>query len=83
MSPTQTTSATPGRTCYTTRPDSFESAGQLHWASVYIAREHRLNGEAYNGEWTCPCDECLHVRRELVRQANEKRRMAAAAGGGR
>lgn len=43
-------------------------SGPLHWASVYIAREHRSR-DLKTGEWRCPCHTCRRVLKELSRGA--------------
>ena len=46
----------------------------VHWATVYIARDHRAADIEKCGEWLCPCRSCTDVRRALhslnVAQAN-------------
>lgn len=50
----------------------------LHWASVYVAREHRREDGDW---WTCQCVECDRVRAELSRNGMVPVLRTAANGG--
>ena len=36
--------------------------GVLHWATIFIAREHRRGDLEDFGEWICPCRSCEQIR---------------------
>ena len=56
--------------------------GKLHWATAYIAREHRRTDIEECQEWLCPCWSCNHVRAEIYRscQVEDQARLLAAGG---
>ena len=45
----------------------LDPTAKLHWATAYIAREHRRTDIEELQEWLCPCHSCNHVRAEIYR----------------
>jgi hypothetical protein len=56
--------------------------GKLHWATAFIAREHRRTDIEEYREWLCPCWSCNQVRSEILRMQplDEHNRLLAAGG---
>jgi hypothetical protein len=56
-------SAVPYRSkTYAERQTHYVETGTLHWASVYVAREHWRR----DGVQQCPCVDCVLVRKHLA-----------------
>jgi len=56
---TEGTRSYPHKEHWSRRPDG------VHWATAYIASDHRKRDLEKLGEWLCPCRSCTDVRRAL------------------
>lgn len=50
---------------YPTKEHWSRTPEQLHWATVFVARDHRADDIEKLGEWLCECRSCANVRRSL------------------